>query len=315
MSDLNYILSKHFAGESSPEDETAVQAWKVDHAKEYEMLKEAWASSGTVVYQEFDSHEAWNNIAPLLDDDSTSVVPIQRRSFLRYAVAASVIGLLGLTAWFGVEQGIFGNDETTISNFELAHKTVTLPDGSSVTLARNTTLSYHADFEENRQLTFEGRAFFDIERDEAHPFQISTAFGDVTVLGTEFDVATASTYTRVNVQEGTVRLQQDESSVILTAGLAAFASPNGVSNSMQHQVNVFSWRTGQFIFKDIPIAAAVDELNFYYGDIFSISDALLTSCRFNAQIDQHSAAEVAAMIELVCGTKVTVTADGYDIAD
>ena len=37
-------------------------------------------------------------------------------------------------------------------------------------------------------MTLEGEAYFDVRKDEEHPFVVRTRFGEVTVLGTAFNI-------------------------------------------------------------------------------------------------------------------------------
>ncbi|MDR0891387.1 MAG: FecR domain-containing protein [Mediterranea sp.] len=67
---------------------------------------------------------------------------------------------------------------------------VTLPDGSKVTLNSGTTMAYYSDYSRKRRLVeLSGEAYFEVTHQPSKPFQVSCA-GDVTVtvLGTTFGV-------------------------------------------------------------------------------------------------------------------------------
>ncbi len=63
-----------------------------------------------------------------------------------------------------------------------------LPDGSKGWIAGGSSVSYNANFQYNRKISVDGEAFFDVVRNEKHPFQVQLNEFDVTVLGTEFNV-------------------------------------------------------------------------------------------------------------------------------
>lgn len=77
---------------------------------------------------------------------------------------------------------------------ESTRSCVTLPDGTKVWLNAGSRLSYagtEASWEK-RDVTLEGEAFFDVVRDESHPFTVRSGDIRVQVLGTRFNVRNSS---------------------------------------------------------------------------------------------------------------------------
>jgi transmembrane sensor len=82
---------------------------------------------------------------------------------------------------------------------------VLLPDGSIVWLKRNSTLSYPPGFSgDQRQVTLDGEALFEVARDEAHPFVIACGDITTTVLGTSFNIRSGKDNIEVLVLTGKV---------------------------------------------------------------------------------------------------------------
>ena len=74
-------------------------------------------------------------------------------------------------------------------NIRAPYGTITthvLPDGSTVTLNANATLSYDKDFSAKRDISLSGEAFFEVKRGST--FTVKTTLGNVEVLGTSFNV-------------------------------------------------------------------------------------------------------------------------------
>jgi len=69
-------------------------------------------------------------------------------------------------------------------------KKIILPDGTSVWLNGGSTLKYDFDMNkaDTRQVYLSGEAFFDVVKDKAHPFIISTSKISIRVFGTAFNV-------------------------------------------------------------------------------------------------------------------------------
>ena len=67
-------------------------------------------------------------------------------------------------------------------------------------------LSYSLPFNNNRQIKLEGEAWFEVNHDEDHPFEISTGNSTVKVLGTSFNMSAypAENYVEVVLQKGKV---------------------------------------------------------------------------------------------------------------
>jgi transmembrane sensor len=63
-----------------------------------------------------------------------------------------------------------------------------LPDGTRGWLNSGSTLKYALNFEENRRVTLEGEAYFDVTPDKSHPFYVRTSDIQIRVLGTTFNL-------------------------------------------------------------------------------------------------------------------------------
>ena len=93
---------------------------------------------------------------------------------------------------------------TTADNFDA----VELPDGSIVYLNRNSTISFNEEFEP-RVLDMKGEVFLSVVEGSS-PFVVNTDEGQITVLGTEFNVKSEVDKIEVEVEEGIVELKMAE---------------------------------------------------------------------------------------------------------
>lgn len=67
--------------------------------------------------------------------------------------------------------------------------TVILSDGTTVRLNSDSKLTYPVRFKgKQRIVMLEGEAFFDVAKDTEHPFIVRTRYGEVSVLGTAFNI-------------------------------------------------------------------------------------------------------------------------------
>ena len=63
-----------------------------------------------------------------------------------------------------------------------------LPDGSTGWIAGGSSISYDANFQNNRKISVDGEAFFNVAKDKKHPFGVQLNDYEVIVLGTKFNV-------------------------------------------------------------------------------------------------------------------------------
>ena len=149
-----------------------------------------------------------------------------------------------------------------------------LPDGSEVTLAPGSRLTYSEKSPRKTQL--EGKAFFEVARDEAVPFEITSDGAFVRVLGTKFMVDAGSSVKEVYVTEGKVLFAKSSNAegVILTKDMQATLSQSDAVPviAMEADVNSIAWHRGSFIFNQTPLREVLETLSKHYRVSFAATD-------------------------------------------
>ena len=190
----------------------------------------------------------------------------------------------GVAAAAAVLVGLFfflrGQQESWIEIIaDSSAKTCILPDSTSVTLSKGSTLRYK-DFDgDERKVEMTGKVWFDVARDEERPFEVSTENAFVRVLGTEFQVdATIASAKAVEiyVAEGKVLFARkgEEDGVILTEGMDALM-PVGMGApivSEKGDSNDIAWLRGTFIFDETPLKDVLTVLSKHYKVSFAAND-------------------------------------------
>ena len=128
-----------------------------------------------------DPDKAWQKFA--------SEHAISRKvSFRRYWIgaAAVVLVLVGLGTWFTVERN--APDWVAITTAPGQMKDVYLPDSTLVALAGDSWIRYDAKRydKERRAVEMNGKAFFQVTRNEARPFSVETSQTEVYGTGNKF---------------------------------------------------------------------------------------------------------------------------------
>jgi transmembrane sensor len=127
--------------------------------------------------------DVWNNISKKIDGSkgsSSSVSGVKRNMIVFYAVAASLLILLGTTLLMRFySESIYCPDGQQITHL--------LPDGSTIILQPNTTINYYPLWWKfSRRVILSGEAFFDVKK--GNEFIVSSPLGTTNVLGTSFSI-------------------------------------------------------------------------------------------------------------------------------
>lgn len=192
-----------------------------------------------------------------------------------------------------------------------AVKTIKLPDGSTVHLNRNSELKFPKEFA-RREVILKGEAFFDVVKSNKS-FTVESDRLKVAVLGTSFDVVDnnngkAAVYT----VSGTVRVENQKSSVILQANEFCVLSPEGLEKGEGFDKNNLAWKTGVLAFEQAPVKEVLNSLQKHYGVTFEIDagkDCLVTSTLANKDLEQ-----TIEMLQVITGLNFEKTSNGYKVS-
>lgn len=154
--------------------------------------------------------------------------------------------------------------------------TVTLPDGSVMTL--DTASAVAIDFNDGkRQIRLlQGEAFFEVKPDPQHPFRVAASYGEVEVRGTGFSVRADVDADRVVLEHGLVQVTRVGSGVdkaYLRPGEMIFASKTSLSGvSAADPSSTLAWRDGRLIFENQTFSHVLNELRRYYKGTVVVVD-------------------------------------------
>lgn len=145
--------------------------------------------------------------------------------------------------------------------------TVILADGTTVHLNAGSKLTYPVRFAGKRRVVaLEGEAYFDVVKDETRPFIVQTHLGEVTVLGTAFNISAytdASVYT--TLVHGKVQFSSSSiGTIILSPGEQAVVSANGSEKRMVDLDEYVGWVDGRYVFNNRPLGEIMQTFERWY---------------------------------------------------
>jgi transmembrane sensor len=196
--------------------------------------------------------------------------------------ALAVTGLLAAGLWPPAAQD--GMQVAAATAPEYATRTaeireISLEDGSVVTLGPASRMQAEFSGRRRHVVLLEGEAFFEVVRDPARPFYVTSQDTLVRVVGTQFDVKRSADIVHVSVLEGVVEVLKpsDISKAIDTGATAAI--PKQVLTAGQRvsaarrvalpeikqieQAEPGAWRRGRLAYEDASLAEIVSDLNRY----------------------------------------------------
>lgn len=252
-----------------------------------------------------DADRAWQRFA--------SAHAIRREvSFRRYWIgaAAAVLVLVGLATWFTV--GRDAPDWVAVATSPGQMKDVYLPDSTLVALAGDSWIRYDARGydKERRAVEMNGKAFFQVTRNEARPFSVRTSRAEVMVMGTSFQVDERPAATEVDVVTGKVSFTAGEGkqNVILTAGMSARYSVEDkvITVATEEDANRLAWRTGRLRFVETPLEKVIEDLSDYY-QVGIENRARNEGARLTATFTDLSLEDVLRVVNQTLDTRLVAT--------
>ena len=284
------LLVKYLAGEATTVEVDAVLDWVAEspsNRKYFDDFRLIWDESKKLEGRtNTTADEAWGRFMNRVEREDKPVAGVDAKSAkqiplhgLSWVKAAAVLVVMAGTAWIMYTWS--GNDSGNIlarTNDKVM--IYTLPDGSVVTLNKNSELSYPAHFDgKTRSVALNGEAFFNITPDKEHPFIIDAGNSSVRVVGTSFNVKNRQNTTEVIVETGVVEVTKKQHTVRLTPGQKSTVTAANDTPSTENVTDELYnyYRTNEFVCNAVPLHKVVATLNdAYNAHIVIVSPRLQT---------------------------------------
>ena len=183
-----------------------------------------------------------------------------------FRVAAAVL-LITLTSLITVML-IRDTGPELLASADNSVEIIELRDGSLVTLRPNSSI-YEVAISDNRHLyRLDGEALFSVSSISSREFTVQAGRGEVTVLGTRFNLYEREDHTRVDLLEGSVRFKNIDSDedVLLEPGQAAEITEirSLIGPYTPAEDDVTAWTQNRLTFRNRALADIINELEFHY---------------------------------------------------
>ena len=170
---------------------------------------------------------------------------------------------------------------------------VKLPDGSSVWLNAASSLTYPLAFSgrDKRVVELKGEAYFEVAKDEKHPFIVKTTRQEVEVLGTHFNINSYSDESTVKTTllEGSVRVKAQQNSLeaeILKPGQQSVLSAEAFSVKNVDVEEAIAWKNGYFMFNNEKQESIMRKIARWYNVQVEYADAAARDVTYYGSISR-----------------------------
>ena len=310
-----HLIDRYLAGEASPDEIAQIHAnTKADPA---------WSQALNLLRADFAAKpapsakpdEAWSRLRSRIATEPTlapaPALASRPQPWLRIA-AAVVIVAGSLTTWrLLASRQAMPNAEALANEINTpngARQTVTLGDGSHVTLNAGSRLRWAADFGTRaRDVYLDGEAYFTVSHDATRPFRVHARDAVAHDLGTRFTVRAYAElgHVEVMVAEGSVSLRLNRNaadSAVLSAGQLGRLGASGIP-TIESNVAVdrwTAWTTGALVLEGLTLGDALPQLERWY-DVTIKVDAGLAQRRVQARFHDETLPQVLDALSLALG--------------
>lgn len=268
--------------------------------------------------------DAVNAKIDAIEEKETKVVqmPWLRKNY-KYVSGVAAAFIIALFVGFLVRNPF--NSTVTYAYNGQNESSYILPDNTAVSFNSEGSLSYTKHFgESERSVDFEGVAYFDVAKDEAHPFVLHCNNMDVEVLGTSFLLNADKDTDRciVDLYTGKVKMTAfDEKGDILSV-VEVNPGERGVWNVSASELSMMTYPQVKedelltehvLVFNNENLSKIVEALEYIYKVEIDLSESCASkklTARFS---DDESIDDVLETIALVSEVTVTKTGEIYQI--
>ncbi len=310
---INNLIARFLVNKTTKEEWDTLESWKQESEENLSELLEMQAiwndSIDLKEYKEYDKKSAWDLINDQIEEE-----PVVKKKTLSLkwigGIAASIAILLSAALY--LSSGDLEGYNHVASNGVV--ETLTLPDGSDISINRNSEIDYATNFTENRNVILDGEAYFDVERNEERPFTIVTDEANVRVLGTSFNIHEKENSVEVFVTSGSVEVSVGDEKVVLTKNEMVSCQDGKITKLKVPGANYLSWKSSKLIFEEAALHKVVEDLRRHYKVqlVFSIDSKAMNHPITDTFADEDFESVLETLV-LITGIKYIKEGNTYVI--
>ena len=177
-------------------------------------------------------------------------------------------------------------------------------DGSKIFLNSGTKITYPENFKEDRKITLEGEAFFEVAPNPEKPFRIKSGTIETKVLGTSFNInAYAKGREKISVNSGVVQVTYGNNSsqkVTLTKNMQiSFYKDNTPAITKMNSDNYNAWTNDIIVLDKTSLGETAKILENWYDVHIEFADPSLKKFTISGKFKEEKLETVLQSIALI----------------
>ena len=317
---IDELLIRYLTGFATEDERMEAEKWMnsgEENRNYFEKFKSVYETSSKMKeYQKIDTESSLKSVKQRIDFGSqkTKIRPL----YMAVRIAAVLIIALGLFFIFKDN----ATDQIAHSMVKLESleslKTVSLPDGSVVTMNAASVIEYPENFDGNeRRIKFKGEAYFEVAPDKSKPFIIETERSETRVVGTAFNLkaVTGSETESIVVTEGIVefsgKTEKTTKPVRLVKGDKGVLTSE-LKSEKNLDANFMAWKTGALVFDNDNLVKALKVMSEFYKLDLQLRDSVLSDYVISGRYEKSlSSGELQEVLEMVLNVDIEKKGETY----
>ncbi len=291
------FIGKFLAGEATPEEAmTLYDSISISEKSEnrFDEMKRVWALGTKNVNKTPtpNKEQVWKELQKRIQQEKPY---IKTNVYAFYWVAAAVFLMISLSAFYFLwEPNKNLNEvgwETKKTHNEVT--SISLADGSLVTVNRNSTLKWRKKLEgKKREVLLDGEAYFNVTHNLQKPFVINLDEIQIRVVGTAFNVFSKKEKDEIEteVTRGKVIMASRQKQISIEAGMKGIYNRNTKELTLVHSLNLnnIAYSTHTLSFTATKLSEVSKQLSKAYGVKFVFVDKKIGDCLLTSQYNNQS---------------------------
>lgn len=318
----NALARKAFGNLSAEEEKTLKNELKSYDSADFEEIEKT-AEQINLYYKLkiFNSKHAFGLVKPRIETKKRSFVFAKTSNLLRIA-AVVVLALMVGSVWYFSEDMKSEIETPILAEQDYGITNVVLPDGTFVTLNRDSKINYPDEFtSDKREVYIEGEAFFDVVPNPEKPFIIHAGDANIKVLGTSFNVNAYPGNERVEVVVSTGKVQFYSEEINQIPGKELILDPGDkgifvnaskeLLKMQNHDPNFIAWKTRHLIFSETKLNEVIEQLSKLYNIQIKTIEPGLNELKYTGHFENHSIDFILEVISLTFDIEVNEENECY----